>query len=374
MPRSLSLETWSEIGLEIRLPESLGEGALLVDGVPRQVEVEGLPMEILPDSTDRQRGVYRVKPLARGDLRFERARLRAASPLGLWRYTAFIGEEASVRVYPNFAAMARFDELVQMARTREVGVKRARRRGEGLEFHQLREYRAGDTIRQIDWKATSRKRGLISREYEAEHDQRIVFLIDSSRRMRMKDGDLSHFDHSLNAMILLAHVALKGGDAVGLLSFGEERRWMPPAKGSATVNELLHRVYDLEPTTLGVDFRGAAEELGRRQRRRSMVILMTHLRMEDVPDLSPALRLLRRRHFVLVVDLRPGEIDDVLATDPADLDAAFTAMGAWDRDLERRDLHERLRSEGIHTLDVRPQSLGPALVSRYYGAKLGGAL
>ncbi|CAM9450972.1 unnamed protein product, partial [Discosporangium mesarthrocarpum] len=374
LPRSLSLEAWSDVGVELRMQGFTGAGVELIDGVPDSVEIAGLPLTLDPARGETQRAVYRVRPLSRGDALFEAATLRALSPLGLWRYTTRLGEAESIRVYPNFAATTRFDELVQAARTRDVGIKRQRLRGEGLEFHQLREYRAGDSIRQIDWKATSRKRELISREYEAEHDQRIVFLLDCSRRMRAKDGDLSHFDHGLNAMILLAHVALKGGDAVGLLSFGEERRWTPPAKGAATVSQLLHRVYDLEPTTLGVDFRGAAEELGQRQRRRSMVILLTQLRPEDEADVLPALKLLRRRHFVLVADLHPVELDERLARDPEDLEEAFTALGAWDALLDRRAMHDRLRAEGLRTLDVSPATLGPALVSRYLEAKRGGGL
>ena len=315
-----------------------------------------------------------MHPLRRGDARFERATLRGRSPFGLWRYTAEVGEPATLRVHPNFAAMRHFDELVQRAHMREAGFKRVRRRGEGLEFHQLREYRAGDSIRQIDWKATSRKRELISREYESEHDQRVVFLLDCSRRMRAKDGELSHFDHSLNALILLAHVALKGGDAVGLLSFGAERRWMPPTKGAHTVSELLQRVYDLEPSTLGTDFRGVAEEVGRRQRKRSMLVWLTHLEPEDAEELRPALAQLRRNHYVLVVDLRQAEVDRVLAEEPETFGEALAAMAAWRDDLDRKAMHDRLRREGVRMLDVTPEGLGPALVNRYFEAKTGGQL
>lgn len=374
LPRSLSLEAWSEVGVELDFAGFLGTSVEWVDGVPETIETERLPLCFDPRAETRARDRYRVKPMARGDLHFGPATLAATSPFGLWRYTARVGAIDPIRVYPNFAATERFDELVQATRTRDVGIRRQRKRGEGLEFHQLREYRAGDSIRQIDWKATSRKRELISREYEAEHDQRIVFLLDCSRRMRMQDGELSHFDHGLNAMILLAHVALAGGDAVGLMSFGAERRWSPPAKGGATVSRLLQRVYDLEPTTLGADYRSAAEELGRRQRRRSMVILLTHLRSEDEADLLPALRLLSKRHFVLVADLRPVALEERLAADPTTLGEAFTAMGAWDAVLARRSLHERLRANGARTLDVLPEGLGPALVSRYYEVKQEGGL
>lgn len=374
LPRNFSLESWSDVGLEIRFTGPIGRDAVLVDGVPQPSEVEGLPVSISGAPGRTLRVGYALRPLARGDVLFERPTLRALSPLGLWRFTAQIGEAEPARVFPNFAATVRFDALLMEARTREVGIKRRQRRGEGLEFHQLREYRAGDTLRQIDWKATARKRELISREYEEERDQRIVFLLDGSRRMRAKDGPLSHFDHSLNAMILLAHVALKGGDAVGLLSIGEERRWLPPAKGDASVHRLLRTVYDLEPTTLGIDFRSAAEELCRRQRRRSMIVVLTQLRREDLEDLLPAIRLMRRTHYVLIVNLRQAELDGLLEEDPRDLPEAFSAIGVWNHLLERRELHDRLRADGIQPLDVTPDQLGPAIVSRYYEIKQGGAL
>ena len=66
-----------------------------------------------------------------------------------------------------------------------------------------------------------RRQELVSREYQDERDQRVIFLLDCSRRMRTKDGDLSHFDHSLNAMILLSHVALRGGDVHGAVNAWE---------------------------------------------------------------------------------------------------------------------------------------------------------
>ena len=48
----------------------------------------------------------------------------------------------------------------------QLGVRQRQRRGLGQEFQQLREFRDGDTLRQIDWKATARKRMPIAREYQ----------------------------------------------------------------------------------------------------------------------------------------------------------------------------------------------------------------
>jgi hypothetical protein len=83
---------------------------------------------------------------------------------------------------------------------------------------------------------------------------------------------------------------------------------------------------------------------------------------------------MRRTHYVVVVDLRQGEVDELLARDPKSLSEAFSAMGAWRHDIERRELHDRLRSDGLQPLDVTPDQLGAAIVSRYYEVKQGGQL
>ena len=61
----------------------------------------------------------------------------------------------------------------------------------------MREYRIGDMLRQLDWNVTSRHKKLISKEYQDERNQQIIFLIDCGQRMLAKYSKLSYFDHSL---------------------------------------------------------------------------------------------------------------------------------------------------------------------------------
>ena len=127
---------------------------------------------------------YELKPLARGELEFGPIEMRvalAARAVGAARRGPARG--ATIRVYPNFAALSKYALLATDQRLSQIGVLQRPRRGEGLEFHQLREYREGDMQRQIDWKATSRAGKLISREYQDERDQQIMFLIDCGRRL-----------------------------------------------------------------------------------------------------------------------------------------------------------------------------------------------
>jgi uncharacterized protein (DUF58 family) len=374
LPRSLALQDWADVKIEVECEASIPGTLRIHDDHPDSAEVEGLPVELPARARLIARSHYRLRPMRRGDARFGRPTLQSRSPLGLWNFTSFCGETASVRVYPNFAAVARFDSLMQDRHTSQVGIRKQQRRGEGLEFHQLRGYRQGDSTRQIDWKATSRRQELVSREYQDERDQRVIFLLDCSRRMRTKDGDLSHFDHSLNAMILLSHVALRGGDAVGLMSFGEEMRWLPTVKGIRSVNRILNTVYDLEATTLGNDFRGAARELCARQPRRSLVILLTHLRDEDLEDLLPGVQLLKRKHLVLVVNLREARLDEVLQHDAKGFDEAVRAIGAWQHQIDRSRVQDHIERHGTLTLDVTPSQLPARLINSYYAIKRSGEL
>jgi len=256
-----------------------------------------------------------------------------------------------------------------------IGVRAGQRRGLGLDFHQLREFRDGDTLRQIDWKATARKRTPIAREYQDERDQQILFLLDCGRRMRSHDGDLSHFDHSLNASLLLAYVALRQGDAVGLMTFaGDQPRHLPPAKGSAQLTALLNSVYDLRSSQRTADFPAAVQAVLTRQRRRALVVIVTNLRDEDDEELVAAVKRLGRQHRVLVASLREEVLDRLRQAPVEGFEEALAYCGAVDYLNARAGLHEKLAAHGVPVLDTRPSQLGPELISRYMGWKKAGAL
>ncbi|OGA08383.1 MAG: hypothetical protein A2W68_14375, partial [Betaproteobacteria bacterium RIFCSPLOWO2_02_64_14] len=295
-------------------------------------------------------------------------------PLGLWERRLYLGQESVTRIYPNFAALTKYALFATDHRLSQIGVLQRRRRGEGVEFHQLREYREGDAQRQIDWKATARAGKLISREYQDERDQQVVFLIDCGRRLAARDGDLSHFDHVLNAALLLAYVSLRQGDSVGLLTMGGHNRFMAPRKSAASVNLMLNLLYDLQPTLMTSDYYAAALELMRRIRKRALVVILSNLRDEDEDTLSPALRLLSRRHLVLFASLRESILARALSARVDSFERALTHAAAADYLKQRALAFGRLERSGALALDVEPPQLPVALVNRYLEVKGAGQL
>ncbi|HRY15991.1 MAG TPA: DUF58 domain-containing protein, partial [Candidatus Competibacteraceae bacterium] len=317
---------------------------------------------------------YRLRPVVRGEWTFAPVQAWLESPRGLWRRDDRLGEPATVRVYPDFAAIVQYIRLTSDQRETLLGIHQRRRRGEGQTFLQLREYRIGDSLRQIDWKATARTRKPIARDYQDERNQTVLFLLDCGRRMRAQDDDLSHFDHALNAMILLAYVALRQGDAVGVQSFGGEQRWLVPRSGPGTLTPLINGIYDLQPTLEPPDYAEAAQLTLTRQRKRALIVLLTNLRDEDQDDLRPAVALLSRRHLVLIANLREPILDEWLTQPIHDLPHAQLYATICHYLLQRERVQQELRHLGSIVLDTPPQRLPAAMVNQYLELKRGGRL
>lgn len=371
---SLPVGVWTWVELEIHNPKGAPVAIEVMDHYPEPADNEDLPAQVVLPPRAWTRLRYRLRPNQRGAFRFAPAQIRRRSALGFWQRDVFSGPDSEVRVYPNFQAVAKYAILAQDQRTALMGIRKRRRRGEGMEFHQLREYREGDTMRQIDWKATARMEKLISRDYQDEKDQQIVFLVDCGRRMLAKDGNLSHFDHALNATLLLTYIALRQGDAVGMLSFSGTPRWLPPRKGLTAMNHMLNTLYDLHAGLHTPDYSQAVQQLMARQSRRALVVLLTNLRDEDGDDLLPALHLLRRRHLVLLANLREPVLDRMLESDIGTLDQALERAAAHAYLAHRQQAHEGIKRAGVLSLDVPPDQLAVQVVNRYLSIKSSGML
>ena len=300
--------------------------------------------------------------------------LRIVSPLRLWSRRHRLVLPSDGRVYPNYSTISKLLAYEVDNRLSLTGIRLSRRRGEGIEFHQLRDYRDGDSLRAIDWKATSRMSRLIAREYQDERDQQIVFVLDAGRRMLAKDAELSHFDHTLNAMLLLCFVALRQGDAAGAMTVGASRTWLPPRKGAATLNGLLNHVYRIEPQPVEIDYLSAATELAVKQRRRSLIVMLTNVREEDTTDLLAATNLLRRRHVVIVASLRERALDDAVESPVTDFDDAVLQAATCPYLEARRESHRLLRANGVFVEDCLSTELPQAITNRYLAIKRAGLL
>lgn len=372
---TLPLGVWSDAAIRVVNAGRRAKQVVVLESEPASCRIRHLPRLLRVAAGGWAEVPYGVCPTARGVLRFGELTVQVGSPLGLWwRTFRQVGSGKELRVYPNFRAVARYALLATSDRTAALGIRKLRRRGEGTEFHQLREYRVGDPLRQIDWRATSRLMKAISRDYRDERDQQVLFLLDCGRRMHAQDGTLTHLDHALDAVLLLAYVALRQGDAVGLSTFGGTERKLPPRKGASYLNVLVDSVFDLRTSSAASDPSEALKQALDGLRRRTLIVLVSNQRDEEDEELIALLKLASRRHLVLLASLREEALDRALAEQPVTFELALLSAATREYLRARKEAHDRLSRAGVLYLDVAPRDLAVSLVNRYLRIKASGQL
>lgn len=317
---------------------------------------------------------YQIFPTRRGHYSFKGADIFVNSPLHLWQKKWFFPCIEETKIFPNFEEIGHFAILATHHHLSMMGIRKLIRRGEGNEFHQLREYRQGDELQKIDWNATSRFRRLISKDYQDERDQQIIFVLDCGRRMRHSESGKRHLDQALNSILLLAYVASRQGDGVGIYSFGGTEKWLPPRKQQDSVRELLLGMYDIESSTNAADYLRATQDLLALQNRRSLMVIITNSRAEDYDDLIKMTRQLHKKHLVVIADLREVILDDNLLQPVSSFSDAVRYQALQSYLAKRKSLLKQLQHLGIYTLDVTAEQLPASLVNRYLEIKSSGSL
>jgi len=320
---------------------------------------------------------YNLLPNERESWVFPGTEFLLGSLLRFWRMRVTHNVASFGRTYPNFKQIAHGAELKG---TPEKGIiRQIRKRGQGLEFESLRDYQEGDSIRLIDWRATSRNRQLdgklklIVRNYQEEQDQQLLFIIDSGYRL----PDL-HFDSALEAMLLLSYIALKRGDAVAAASFGARELWIPPRKGMSAYTGLMNGLYDLHSAPVPSSPFLALENALSRLHRRSFIIMISNFREEDDKSLAWILNHIKKQHLLLLVSFRESEVEDIAFPGNASTNrtneevletaAAFTYLA------NRRRLYRKWEHSGLLVLETSPKYISTALINKYLSLKKSGKL
>ncbi len=378
--RHIALEVpvgiWNEAGLLIESDSDAQPSRQLIlhEHLGEEIEVESMPVDTLIEAGRRQTVSYRYRIKSRGEHQLPGIDLIFNSPSGLWRIKRFIQLTDTVRCYPNYRSVSQLALMGADDQYSRIGVRRRRHHGQGGEFHQLRDYHPGDAMRQIDWKATARYRKPISKEYQDERDQQIVFVLDCGHRMRHIDDEISHFDQALNAILLLSMIANRQGDAIGLKAFGGDQRWLAPKKYRNSTRLLLQQTIDLQPTDQAADYLLMARDLYTQQKKRALIVIITNTRNEDQSDLKRAVHMLSTRHLVVVADLREIILDQSVTRTISGLQDALRFHAVSQYLAERQSNHRKLRSHGALSLDLLSSQLPAALVNQYLQIKSSGRL
>lgn len=249
--------------------------------------------------------------------------------------------------------------------------------GEGREFDSFRKYSPGDDLRRVDWKQSSRGRGLLVRQYRPETHQRVLIALDCGLCMGQVSGYRYQLDHAIDACAFLGEKAVQANDDFGLLAFDESiRSHVPLGKGESHRRHFLQSLATLYPSQMESDY-SIIERWIMGQRRRSLLVILTSL--SSFIDLNETTRYLlaskaNSKHLILLVSL----IDPLLEEfhfQPAD--SPSTALGIGSALSYREHLEQKgrsLKKLGLSLVFCTVDKLAGTLSNHYNQSKITGRL
>jgi uncharacterized protein (DUF58 family) len=226
---------------------------------------------------------------------------RILGPFGLCWWTRRSDDRAGVDVEP-----ARLEQRADAAGLAHAGARRSRfKAGHGFELLELRDYRHGDSLRSIDWKATARRGKPVVRSFEREQRLEIAVLIDCGRASRIHCGRLDRLHHYVNAAARLAELAAGQDDRVACLAYAHRPiATAPMAGGVPAVKRIRSLLGGLSAGSEESNPLHAALEVKRLIQRRGLVVFLTDIEQPEASlQLVQAVHLLAAKHQVLVASL-----------------------------------------------------------------------
>jgi len=314
---------------------------------------------------------YRTTPPKRGRFTFGAIHVRGRSLLGLCQWQRSFDVSQEIDVYPDILAVRRYDLLLRAHQLESHGFRRSRVRGAGTEFESLREYVPDDEYRRVDWKATARRGKPYTRQYQEERSRTIMLMIDAGRMMSAEIEGMSKLDYAINAALMVAYVAIRRDDAVGLIVFTDEvKAIVPPRKGRGQVQRITQALYAVQPELTEPDYRAAMYHLHDRARKRSLAVLFT-----DIIDDQASRRLIANftatypRHLPLLVTMSDPALHAAAVRPPKTDEDVFERAAAASVLLDRERAQAALRGGGAVVLETEAGELTLAVVNQYLELK-----
>jgi len=140
----------------------------------------------------------------------------------------------------------------------------------------------------------------------------VMLVVDVSASGIFGSQRLSKMDNAVEVAAVLMFTALKNNDKVGLVFFADDViKYIPPRKGRGNVLRLIRELLAVEPIKAETNITKALEFLGRVQRRKCVMLLVSDFLG---PDCSRALAIANQRHDCVAVTLsdpRESTLPDV---------------------------------------------------------------
>ncbi|NRA32493.1 MAG: DUF58 domain-containing protein [Polyangiaceae bacterium] len=181
-------------------------------------------------------------------------------------------------------------------------------KGQGLAFREVRQYQAGDDVRNIDWNVSARSNDAYVKVFDEEREMTVMLVVDISRSGKFGTRGATKSRVAAEVAALCAFSAIKHNDRVGLILCTDQvEKIVPPKKGEKHAMRVVREILGAEPEHSGTDLNAALESLYKAVKRRSVTLVISDYFTQGYEH---SLSLAASRHDVI----------PILLSDPRDLE------------------------------------------------------
>ena len=208
-----------------------------------------------------------------------------------------------------------------------------------MAFSEVREYRAGDDVRDIDWNVTARSRKPHIKVYEEERELTMMLLVDVSGSRMFGTTEKLKKNTITEIAAVLAFSAAQNNDKVGCIFFSDRiERFIPPKKGRSHVLTIIKELIGLTPESRGTDIGEGLRFLTNVLKKRSTAFVLSDFMdtQEGKARFEEAMKIASGKHDLVgirVWDRREAEMPDVGIVELRD---AETGEKVWTDTSSRR--------------------------------------
>ena len=175
-----------------------------------------------------------------------------------------------------------------------VGIHKSRLLGISTEFAQHRQYVFGDDTRHIDWKVYAKTDEFFIKEYEAETNMAVYFLIDVSPSMFFKseEAHLSKYEYAATIAATLSYMLMLQKDLFSLTLFDDKIQSFLKPKGSGlhfrNITDVLSKTeQEREPSEDKgtTDIGNAIQKLAPQIKKKGVVVIISDF-IDDIEKLG----------------------------------------------------------------------------------------
>lgn len=198
-------------------------------------------------------------------------------------------------------------------------------RGRGMSFSEVREYRAGDDVRDIDWNVTARFNRPYVKVFEEERELTVMLLIDVSGSLDFGTEVQTKCDMVAEIAATLAFSAIQNNDKIGVIFFSDKiEKYIPPKKGRKHILYIIREMLDFKPESRKTDIKQALEFLTSVSKRRCTAFILSDFYVRQ--DFEQTLIIGNRKHDIVAIqvyDRRAKELPDVGLMKVVDSETGF---------------------------------------------------